>query len=131
VPRLKEVDLFESVARAQTYLKDSGVYIISGGTGGVGRLLSLYLHKQFNAKLILIGRSPETSIKVQDCLSFLETQSVLYTYVQGDIGREDIIDTVLKVIHGWVTFIYSSKLNDMLSRCTHTLAEETQADSWN
>ena len=43
VPRLKEVDLFESVARAQKYLKDSGVYIISGGTGGVGRLLSLYL----------------------------------------------------------------------------------------
>ena len=79
VPRLKEVDLFESVARTQKYLKDRGVYIISGSTGGVGRLLSLYLHKHFNAKLILIGRSPETSIKVQDCLSFLETQSVLYS----------------------------------------------------
>ena len=97
VPQLKEVDLFESVAPTQKYLKERGVYIISGGTGGVGRLLSLYLHKHFNAKLILIGCSPETSVKVQDCLSFLETQSILYTYVQGDIGREDVIDAVLKV----------------------------------
>ena len=34
VPQLKEVDLFESVAPTQKYLKERGVYIISGGTGG-------------------------------------------------------------------------------------------------
>ncbi|MDF5721978.1 MAG: beta-ketoacyl synthase N-terminal-like domain-containing protein [Rhizonema sp. PD37] len=39
-------------------LRDSGVYLITGGLGGVGLALAEYLAQTVQAKLILIGRSP-------------------------------------------------------------------------
>lgn len=38
-------------------IKDGGVYMITGGLGGVGLILSEYLAKYKNTKLILLGRS--------------------------------------------------------------------------
>ncbi|MBR8835866.1 MAG: KR domain-containing protein [Stigonema ocellatum SAG 48.90 = DSM 106950] len=39
-------------------LRDSGVYLITGGLGGVGLALAEYLAQTVQAKLILMGRSP-------------------------------------------------------------------------
>nr|WP_199341772.1 type I polyketide synthase [Nostoc punctiforme] len=39
-------------------LKESGVYLITGGLGGIGLELAEYLAQTFKAKLILVGRSP-------------------------------------------------------------------------
>ena len=97
VPRLKEIDLFENVSKEEKVLPEGGVYILSGGTGGVGRFLSVYLHKYFNAKLILIGRQPKTSTNVQDCLTFFDGHGVHYTYIEGDISREETIEAILRV----------------------------------
>lgn len=40
-----------------TSLKQGGVYLITGGLGGVGCILAKYLLQKYNAKLILIGRT--------------------------------------------------------------------------
>jgi len=39
-------------------LRDRGVYLITGGLGGIGLVLAQYLAKRVNAKLILTGRTP-------------------------------------------------------------------------
>jgi polyketide synthase PksJ len=39
-------------------LKPAGVYLITGGLGGIGLALAEYLAKNVKAKLVLIGRSP-------------------------------------------------------------------------
>ena len=82
---MKEIDLFENVSKEQKLLPEGGIYILSGGAGGVGHFLSLYLHKYFNAKLILVGRHSKMSTKVQECLTFLDEHGVQYTYIEGDI----------------------------------------------
>ncbi len=38
-------------------LKEKGVYMITGGTGGIGFVLAEYLAKNYKARLVLIGRS--------------------------------------------------------------------------
>jgi acyl transferase domain-containing protein len=38
-------------------LRESGVYLITGGLGGIGLVLAQYLAKQIRAKLILLGRT--------------------------------------------------------------------------
>ena len=100
VPRLKEIDLFEIASKEQKVLPEGGVYILSGGAGGVGRFLSVYLHKYFNAKLVLIGRHSKTSTNVQDCLTFLDGHGVQYTYIEGDISREETTENILRVSKG-------------------------------
>ncbi|MCA4899733.1 MAG: SDR family NAD(P)-dependent oxidoreductase, partial [Cytophagales bacterium] len=41
---------------AVTSLKHDGIYLITGGLGGFGFIISKYLVKHYNAKLILVGR---------------------------------------------------------------------------
>lgn len=48
----------ESRGQAQTVLRPRGVYLITGGLGGVGLVLAQYLAQTVQARLVLIGRSP-------------------------------------------------------------------------
>ncbi len=57
VQDFQPVQLDEDVER-NPRLRDSGVYLITGGLGGVGLALAEYLAQTVQAKLILIGRSP-------------------------------------------------------------------------
>jgi polyketide synthase PksL len=45
-------------AGRQAALKQHGVYLISGGMGALGRLLAEFLARQYQARLVLMGRSP-------------------------------------------------------------------------
>ncbi|MCC5623715.1 type I polyketide synthase [Nostoc sp. CHAB 5715] len=47
----------EAIIRETSRLKKGGVYLITGGLGGVGLSLASYLAKSVQAKLVLIGRS--------------------------------------------------------------------------
>ncbi|GAX42272.1 putative beta-ketoacyl synthase [Tolypothrix sp. NIES-4075] len=55
------VQTFEPVQLNETeetpYLRPRGVYLITGGLGGIGLVLAEYLAKTVQAKLVLIGRS--------------------------------------------------------------------------
>jgi len=93
VPRVKEVDLLESTKQNQFI--DGGVYVITGGAGGIASHLSLYLHKSVNAHLILIGRRPQSTTAVQENLTILDKNSVHYTYIEGDICNDSIFEDIL------------------------------------
>ncbi|WP_027468178.1 type I polyketide synthase [Deefgea rivuli] len=52
---------FESVARPQperSSLRDGGVYLITGGLGGIGLALAEYMARSVKAKLVLLARTP-------------------------------------------------------------------------
>jgi len=56
------VQTFEPVrlgdaAREKTRLRERGVYLITGGLGGIGLMLAEYLARTVRAKLVLLGRS--------------------------------------------------------------------------
>jgi acyl transferase domain-containing protein len=51
----------EEVEPGHLPLREKGVYLITGGTGNIGLTLAEYLAKEFNARLILTGRTPVSS----------------------------------------------------------------------
>jgi amino acid adenylation domain-containing protein len=57
VPTFKPTRLEEPLSNAAR-LREKGVYLITGGFGGMGLTFAEYLAKTLRAKLILIGRSP-------------------------------------------------------------------------
>ncbi len=69
-------------AAARPRIKHGGVYFITGGMGGIGMVLAEYLAREFNAKLVLTGRtqlpSPEqwTSALQNESLSQEEKQKL-------------------------------------------------------
>ena len=88
VRRLDELAM--SSALAQSALRSRGVYLLTGGAGGLGRIFSRYLLETFGARLVLAGRSEHAS----DWVAELGESAV---YVQADIstveGAEKAVTT--------------------------------------
>ena len=57
VPITKSMRLDKSTETTSPRLREKGVYLITGGFGGMGFTLAEYLAKSLRAKLILVGRS--------------------------------------------------------------------------
>ncbi|OCQ18830.1 hypothetical protein A7985_22710 [Pseudoalteromonas luteoviolacea] len=66
-------------------LRQSGVYLITGGLGGLGYAVAQYLAEQVRANLILLGRSPLCADK-QRKITALNRLGARVEYVQADIA---------------------------------------------
>lgn len=62
ISRLEQVD-FTSQPQSSITFKQGGTYLITGGMGGIGIEIARYLLKHYQAKLLLVGRTPLTSEK--------------------------------------------------------------------
>lgn len=70
----------------QPLLRQNGVYLITGGAGGLGMLFAEYLAKHYKARLILTGRSellPEKQAKI-DGLRAFGGEAI---YVRANVGQ--------------------------------------------
>ncbi|MDX8047241.1 SDR family NAD(P)-dependent oxidoreductase [Gracilibacillus sp. S3-1-1] len=78
-------------------LKDQGVYLITGGLGGLGFIFARYIAEQVHAKLVLVGRSrlnPDKEAKLEQLRS-LGTEAV---YIQGDITRKESVKELMREV---------------------------------
>ncbi|AYK07546.1 non-ribosomal peptide synthetase [Brevibacillus laterosporus] len=73
-----------------TPIVPGGTYVVAGGTGGIGRKLTEYLVTNYNAQIILIGRS-DYDITSAEWIQNLGEKSKLLTYWQVDISDADAL----------------------------------------
>ncbi len=78
----------------QTTLRQNGVYLITGGFGGLGRLFAGYLAKHYQAKLVLSGRSPAGS-DIHAFLDELRRDGGEAIYLQSDIAERSQADALV------------------------------------
>lgn len=71
VPRLQKTD-FEKEQQQELPFKNGGVYLITGGLGGIGVKIAKYLLEHYQARLLLIGRTP------------LPDESTWHNYQEGE-----------------------------------------------
>ena len=76
-------------------LRKHGVYLITGGLGGIGRVLAEHLARQYQARLVLVGRSSLTPDK-QDFARRLETLGAEVLVASADVGDPTQLNTVLE-----------------------------------
>lgn len=77
-------------------LRHNGVYLITGGLGGLGLIFAEYLAKECKAKLVLTGRS-EISVERQKNIDLLKEQGAEVIYVAADIARRGGVEKVLSL----------------------------------
>lgn len=68
-------------------IKQGGTYLISGGLGGLGVIFSKYLSREYNANLILTGRS-KYARKQAELLYEINSLGGKAEYFSGDISNE-------------------------------------------
>lgn len=74
-------------------LKERGVYLITGGAGGLGLIFARFLAEKYHARLILTGRSP-TSVNLENKLKELEQLGAEVVYHSADISQYHEVHTL-------------------------------------
>jgi NAD(P)-dependent dehydrogenase (short-subunit alcohol dehydrogenase family) len=75
-------------------LKQNGVYLITGGFGGLGRIFAEHLAKNHQAKLVLVGRSAPGALQ-QEFVERLESLGAEVLHLQADVSRRDDVERVV------------------------------------
>jgi polyketide synthase PksN len=83
--RLSDAELPAAEASALP-LRQGGVYLITGGAGGLGLIFAEFLARQCQAKLVLSGRSPLSSERSDD-LQRLRDLGAEVEYLQADVSE--------------------------------------------
>ncbi|NUR60147.1 MAG: SDR family NAD(P)-dependent oxidoreductase [Catenulispora sp.] len=80
--RVREMLSADTGAVPGTVLRSQGVYIVTGGFGGLGRALARYLAETYNARLVLVGRS----VPASDATVSLDTVASVAADVSTEAG---------------------------------------------
>ena len=94
----------ENSADVPPVLRREGVYLITGGLGGIGLTLAQYLASEFDARLVLVGRSapenltsPDDNQKVK-AIQALESAGKQVMVLRADVSdREQMQDVIQKI----------------------------------
>ena len=85
---------FELLSSTMAF-KAGGVYLITGGLGGLGLIFANYLAQHYQAKLILTGRSPLDK-KRRALLDSIEACESEVLYIAADICEREDVQYILK-----------------------------------
>ena len=96
VRRLKKFELLgtEAASQAPAY-KEQGVYLITGGAGGLGLIFAEFLAKSCHARLVLTGRSALNESK-QAKIDALKVMGAEVLYVEADVADFAQAQTLLQ-----------------------------------
>jgi len=76
-------------------IQKHGVYLITGGASGVGKIIASHLSRKYHARLILIGRSP-TNNKITKAINDLKAQGSEVIYLQADVTNAAEMQEVIE-----------------------------------
>ncbi|MCG6893045.1 MAG: SDR family NAD(P)-dependent oxidoreductase, partial [Desulfobacteraceae bacterium] len=75
--------------------RNEGVYLVTGGAGGLGRVFARHLARQYRARLVLAGRSPLDPEKTE-LLESLRKQGGEAVYIRADAAKLGDATAVVK-----------------------------------
>lgn len=94
----KWIQEVEKPVVCNTQYKIQGVYVIVGGAGGIGQVLTKYLIQNYKANVIWLGRRKKDAIieeKIEQC----EKEGIRPEYLLADVKSEESLRHVYDKIH--------------------------------
>ena len=83
----------------QSSLRKNGVYLISGGCGGLGELFAEHLAKAYQARLVLFGRTVEDDA-IRQKLARLAGLGATVIYCSGDVSDPAAMRSIVEQVRG-------------------------------
>ncbi|ESS66711.1 polyketide synthase PksL [Methyloglobulus morosus KoM1] len=80
-----------------TILRENGVYLITGGAGGLGYIFAKYLSEKYHATVLLIGRST-LNAQIADKVAAIQSYGGKCAYFSADITNSDEFKKVFSEI---------------------------------
>jgi acyl transferase domain-containing protein/NADP-dependent 3-hydroxy acid dehydrogenase YdfG len=92
VKSFKEFDIEENIKGLS--IRKNGIYLITGGMGGLGLIFARYLLENYKANIVLAGRSELDSEKTS-IISDLNKSEAKILYLQADISKYDDVKRLI------------------------------------
>ena len=87
--------MLDSPAQPSFGLREHGVYLITGGAGGLGLLFAEFLAKEYNARLILTGRSAATA-ELEAKFDAIRKAGAELEYVPADVSSAEGVAALIE-----------------------------------
>lgn len=84
----------DATPATNTSFREKGVYVITGGTGGLGRKFAEHLAREAKGRLVLAGRSAVTAEQTA-WLNQLNSNGAHAIYLQADISQREDVERLL------------------------------------
>lgn len=94
---VKQAKKIDFSPESESIIRQKGIYLITGGLGGLGFKLAGYLLQNYQAKLILVGRR-SLNQDLENRLAELKILGGEIVYVQGDVSKLNDMNHVMDVI---------------------------------
>ena len=92
----KKYKQFEPQISEKQIFKQNGVYLITGGAGHLGKIISFYLAKNYKAQLIITGRS-SLEVDIKTHIQELKSLGSHAIYLQADVSNnKEMEDVIIK-----------------------------------
>ncbi|WP_432407302.1 SDR family NAD(P)-dependent oxidoreductase [Wukongibacter sp. M2B1] len=132
---LKKIRALEEIKEKQRFIS-GGLYVVTGGLGGIGTEISKYLLNYYNAKLIIIGRTPiigrynmtdelnediSQNRKVKNLKALLKLSSDVVYEACNVSDEADLADIIEK---------YEERFKQKLNGIIHTAGEGNLKEHW-
>jgi polyketide synthase PksN len=95
VRHVREYVAYEANRATDMPLRQGGVYLVTGGLGGLGWIVAGYLARHVGARLVLVGRSALSAANVARIATLAATGGEA-VYLQADVARQDDVESVVR-----------------------------------
>lgn len=95
---VRQLDLLKTGEGSnKAVIRSEGVYVITGGAGGIGFIIARHLAAKYNAKVVITGRS-ELSTSIEEKLKLINNLGGQAIYIKADVSKKrDLTSLVSKV----------------------------------
>ncbi|MBL6449565.1 SDR family NAD(P)-dependent oxidoreductase [Fulvivirga sp. 29W222] len=109
-------------------IRHHGVYLIVGGTGTVGKIMTRNLIEQYGATVVWLGRSEETSERVQAAMQQFEKSAENLLYIQADATDPNSMKQAIVSIKQKHPAIHGAMFAGMVFRFENSLDQTTESE---
>ncbi|MBW4478215.1 MAG: SDR family NAD(P)-dependent oxidoreductase [Tolypothrix brevis GSE-NOS-MK-07-07A] len=111
-------------------LKVGGVYVLMGGAGTVGTIITRYLIQKYQAKVVWLGRRPLTSAAMQEKLQAFQAMGERNAplYIQADVTDRSSMAQAVKEIKQHYTQINGAIFSPLVFKFDNSIAHTSEAE---
>jgi acyl transferase domain-containing protein/enoyl-CoA hydratase/carnithine racemase/NAD(P)-dependent dehydrogenase (short-subunit alcohol dehydrogenase family)/acyl carrier protein len=112
---------------APSAIKHDGVYVILGGSGIVGQIITRNLIEKYRANVVWLGRSAQDAGKIQDVLHAFSGFGDRLQYIQADALSEDSLRRAVAQIKEKHPRIHGAIFSGMVFGTENSIDQTTEA----
>ncbi|WP_407711722.1 SDR family NAD(P)-dependent oxidoreductase [Bacillus inaquosorum] len=119
----------EDVTQQETgAIREKGVYVIVGGSGTIGQVITRYLMADFGAQVIWVGRTPEKDHAIQTKMAAFQGGSGSLSYIQADVTDEAQMKRAVQLIKEQYKVIHGAIFSGVVFSFENTIRQTTEAE---